>query len=253
MKIFIKIKYLGSAYSGYQVQKNAPTVQGELCKAAENLFGFECDITGCSRTDSGVHANMFCATIVRHGEKSIKTTLPMERLPRAINAFLPSDIAVYEAEWVDENFHARHDVEYKEYIYKVRCSHERDPFLWDRCWHYPREIDDFALEKMKRAAEHFVGTHDFSAYMAQGSPVENTVRTVFYTDVIRDGENIIFKVAGDGFLYNMVRIMMGTLISVAVGKISPDDIPNITESGDRTRAGMTAPPEGLYLNFVKYR
>ena len=253
MKIFIKLKYLGSAYSGYQVQKNAPTVQGELCKAAEKLFGFECDITGCSRTDSGVHANMFCATVVRHGENKIETTLPMDRLPRAINAFLPPDIAVYEAEWVSEDFHARHDVEYKEYIYKIRCSHERDPFLSDRCWHYPRELGDSAIEKMKKAAKHFEGTHDFSAYMAQGSPVESTVRTIFYTDVIRDGENIIFKVAGDGFLYNMVRIMTGTLMNVAVGKISPDEIPSITESGDRTRAGMTAPPEGLYLNFVKYR
>ncbi len=253
MKIFIKVKYLGSAYSGYQVQKNAPTVQGELCRAAEKLFGFECDITGCSRTDSGVHANMFCATIVRHGESGIETTLPMDRLPRAINAFLPGDIAVYESEWVNEDFHARHDVEYKEYIYKIRCSHERDPFLSDRCWHYPREIDDIALERMKKAAKHFEGTHDFSAYMAQGSPVISTVRTVFYTDVSRDGENIIFKVAGDGFLYNMVRIMTGTLVSVAVGKISPEEIPEITESCDRTRAGMTAPPEGLYLNFVKYR
>ncbi len=252
MKIFIKLKYLGKAYSGYQVQKNAPTVQGELCRAAEKLFGFPCDITGCSRTDSGVHANMFCATIVKHGESGIETTLPMEKLPRAINAFLPEDIAVYEAEWVSEDFHARHDVKYKEYVYKIRCSYERDPFLSDRCWHYPRIIDDAGLEQMKKAAKHFEGTHDFSAYMAQGSPVESTVRTIFYTDVIRDGENIIFKVAGDGFLYNMVRILTGTLVAVGTGKILAEDIPAITESGDRTRAGMTAPPEGLYLNYVKY-
>ena len=252
MKIFIKLKYLGKAYSGYQVQKNAPTVQGELCRAAEKLFGFPCDITGCSRTDSGVHANMFCATIVKHGESGIETTLPMEKLPRAINAFLPEDIAVYEAEWVSEDFHARHDVKYKEYVYKIRCSYERDPFLSDRCWHYPKIIDDAGLEKMKKAAKHFEGTHDFSAYMAQGSPVESTVRTIFYTDVIRDGENIIFKVAGDGFLYNMVRILTGTLVAVGTGKILAEDIPAITESGDRTRAGMTAPPEGLYLNYVKY-
>ena len=105
---------------------------------------------------------------------------------------------------------------------------------------------------MKRAAEYFVGTHDFSSYMAQGSPVESTVRTVFYTDVVRDGELVTFKIAGNGFLYNMVRIMTGTLIDVYKGKISPEDISVITESHDRTLAGMTAPPEGLYLNYVEY-
>ena len=252
MKIFIKLKYLGTAYSGYQVQKNAPTVQGALCSAAEKLFGFKCDITGCSRTDSGVHANMFCATIARHEKSGIETTLPMDKLPRAMNAFLPADIAVYEAEMVPEDFHARHDVKYKEYIYKIRCSHERDPFLSDRCWHYPHLLGEKDIQRMRRAAGHFVGTHDFSAYMAQGSPVLSTVRTVYYADVIKEGENVMFKVAGDGFLYNMVRIMAGTLIAVGRGKISPDDIPEITESKDRTRAGMTAPPEGLYLNYVQY-
>ncbi len=252
MKILIKVKYLGTAYSGYQVQKNIPTVQGELCSAAEKLFGFKCDITGCSRTDSGVHANMFCATIAAQGKQGIETTIPMEKLPRAINAFLPRDIALYEAEWVDESFHARHDVKYKEYVYVIRCSHERDPFLWDRCWHYPNNLVPGAIEKMKKAAEYFVGKHDFSSYMAQGSPVESTVRTIFYTDVVKEGENIIFKIAGDGFLYNMVRIMTGTLVCVGSGKLLPEDIPLITEAKDRTKAGMTAPPEGLYLNKVQY-
>ena len=252
MKIFIKLRYLGTAYSGYQVQSNTPTIQGELCAAAEKLFGFSCDITGCSRTDSGVHANMFCATISRHGEPGIETTLPMDRLPRAMNAFLPEDIAVYEAKEVSEDFHARHDVKYKEYIYKIRCSHERDPFLADRCWHYPRTLDDGSLERMRRAAGYFVGTHDFSSFMAQGSPVLSTVRTVFYADVEKDGDMIVFKIAGDGFLYNMVRIMTGTIIAVGMGKISPDDIPIITEAHDRTKAGMTAPPQGLYLNRVEY-
>ncbi len=252
MKIFIKIKYVGTAYSGYQVQTNARTIQGELCLAAEKLFGFPCDITGCSRTDSGVHANMFCATIAKHGESGIETTLPMDKLPRAINAFLPEDIAVYGAELVSDEFHARHDVKFKEYIYKIRCSHERDPFLADRCWHYPKTIDDIAVEKMKLAAGHFVGTHDFSSYMAQGSPVLTTVRTVFYADVYREGDIIVFKVAGDGFLYNMVRIMTGTVLFVGLGKILPEEIPSITESHDRTKAGMTAPPQGLYLNYVEY-
>ncbi len=252
MKIFIKLRYLGTAYCGYQVQSNAPTVQGMLCEAAEKLFGFKCDITGCSRTDSGVHANIFCATVIRNGETGIETTVPMEKLPIAMNAFLPEDISVVEAKWVSDDFHARHDVKYKEYIYKINVSRVRDPFMCDRCWHYPRKFDEDAVKKMKKAAEYFVGTHDFSSYMAQGSPVVTTVRTVFYTDVYREGDLITFKVAGDGFLYNMVRIMTGTLINVGRGKIAPGDIPKITEAHDRTMAGMTAPPEGLYLNKVEY-
>ena len=252
MKILIKVRYLGTNYAGYQVQKGVPTVQGELCRAAEQLFGFKCDITGCSRTDSGVHANMFCATVSKSGEAGIDTTLPMEKLPLAMNAFLPEDIAVYEAELVPDSFHARHDVKYKEYVYKIRFSGVRDPFLSDRCWQYPRIVDDAGIEKMKKAASFFEGTHDFSSYMAQGSPVASTVRTVFYTDVTREGDTVIFKVAGDGFLYNMVRIMTGTLVSVGLGKTEPEQIKEITASCDRTKAGMTAPPHGLYLNYVKY-
>ena len=252
MKILIKIKYVGTAYSGYQVQKNAPTVQGKLCEALEELFGFPCDVTGCSRTDSGVHANMFCATVAKHGEDSIETTIPLDRFPRAINAFLPEDIAVFSAEYVPDEFHARHDVLYKEYVYKMRFSYERDPFIADRAWQIPLIADDETVRRMDEAAKNFVGTHDFSSYMAQGSPVVSTVRTVFYAGVERDGDNVIFRVRGDGFLYNMVRIMTGTLVSVASNKIRPTDIPNITEARDRTASGATAPACGLYLNEVVY-
>ncbi len=252
MKILLDICFLGTAYCGYQVQPNKNTVQGMLNAAASKLFGFECDIVGCSRTDSGVHANSFCATVCKKGENSIVTSVPIENIPIALSLYLPDDISVIDARWVDDEFHARYDVKYKEYVYKIWNSRTRSPFLFGRAWHYPRQIDDAALENMKRAAQHFVGTHDFCAYMAANSSVKSTVRTVMSADVRRDGDLIEFFVSADGFLYNMVRIFTGTLIAVAEGKIAPEDIPKITSSKERKYAGMTAPPEGLYLNKVIY-
>lgn len=251
MKIFVKVRFLGTYFSGYQVQKNARTVQGELCRAAEELFGFRCDVTGCSRTDSGVHANMFCAAISRR-DGALETTIPMEKFPRVFNSFLPNDIAVYEAKWVSDKFHPRYDVKYKEYVYKINCSYERDPFDAGRVLMYPYVFDEKDIERMRSAAKHLEGTHDFSSYMARGSVTESTVRTIFYTDVSYDGKNLFFRIAGDGFLYNMVRIIVGTLLAVARGKISPDDIPMITEAHDRSHAGITVCADGLYLNYVEY-
>lgn len=252
MKIFIKLAYLGTNFSGYQVQNNARTVQGELCLAAKKVFGEECDITGCSRTDSGVHANMFCATVTRRGQGYIETSIPTEKLPRVFNTFLPDDIAVFEAKWVNEAFHPRYDVKYKEYIYKVRCSLERDPFEHGRALEYPYVFDAEDVEIMRTAARYFEGTHDFSSYMASGSKVESRVRTVLHTDVSYDGKNLVFRISGDGFLYNMVRIMTGTLLSVGRGKLDPVEIPHITDARDRRCAGETVAPDGLYLNYVDY-
>ncbi len=252
MKLFIKVKYIGTGFCGYQVQGDKRTVQGELNRAARELFSFDCDITGCSRTDSGVHANMFCATVAKKGERDLLTEIDISKLPRALTAHLPADISVYEAKWVESDFHARYDVKYKEYIYRIYNGAVRDPFEEERALFIPQRIDDDALEKMRTAASHFVGEHDFSAFMAQGSKVESTVRNVIYADVERERERITFRVAADGFLYNMVRIMTGTLISVALGKISENDIPSIISSGSRERAGMTAPAHGLYLNKVIY-
>ena len=252
MKLLIKLSYLGKDFCGYQAQKDKRTVQTELNRAAGELFGFDCDITGCSRTDSGVHANCFCATVNKHGEPGLETDIDVHKIPRAMSAHLPEDIAVFHAEWVDDEFHARYDVKYKEYIYKINNSHVRDPFLEGRAWHYSRVLDDEAVKRMNDAAAQYVGTHDFSAFMAQGSNVSTTVRTVVAASVEKIGNEIIFRVAADGFLYNMVRIMTGTLTSVGEGKISPDDIAKIIESKDRSNAGMTAPAHGLYLNKVVY-
>lgn len=249
MKILLKIRFVGTNYAGYQVQNNAPTVQSELCRAAEQLFGGRCDVTGCSRTDSGVHANMFCAAVTNHGSNSLETTVPTEKIPRAMNAFLPPDIAVISAEEVEDDFHPRYDVKSKEYVYLIQNGGERDPFMADRCLFYPKRLD---VEKMHEASEKFVGEHDFAAYMAAGSKVESTVRRIYSASVKRDGDMIRFSVRGNGFLYNMVRIMTGTLIAVGEGRISPDEIPSITQSLDRKKAGSTAPACGLYLNDVEY-
>ena len=252
MKILLRISYLGTNYCGYQIQKDQRTVQAALCEAADAVFGVKCDVTGCSRTDSGVHALDFCATVTEHGKDEISTTIPIERIPIVFATVLPSDIAVNSAEWVSEQFHPRYDVKYKEYVYKIYNAQTPDPFLADRAWHYPRAISEAALSDMNRAAKAFVGRYDFCSYMASGSDIKDTTRTVFDAEVTREGDVITFRVCADGFLYNMVRIFTGTLIAVAEGKISPDDIIGITEAKDRSRAGNTAPARGLYLNRVVY-
>ena len=252
MKLLIYVSYLGTDFCGYQIQKDKRTVQGELNAAAKKLFSFDCDITGCSRTDSGVHANMFCATVTKKGEDSLLTDIDVTKIPRALNAHLPNDVSVWNAEWVSSEFHPRYGVKYKEYIYRIYNGKVRDPFEEGRSLHIPQPISDEMVEKMNVAASHFVGKHDFSAFMAQGSTVESTVREVTYATVEKTGDVITFKVAADGFLYNMVRIMVGTLIAVAQGKIQSDDISSIIESKKRELAGQTAAPHGLYLNKVVY-
>ena len=247
MKYFAKIKYLGTDFCGFQVQNNGRTVQGELSLACLELFGKPARVTGCSRTDSGVHANEFCLTIECDG-----ATVPPSKLPLAIARFLPPDLSLYYAEECADDFHPRYSVKHKEYLYRIKNSRISDPFEVNRAWLYPMDIDQAALELMRAAAAHIVGYHDFAAFMAEGSDVKDTHRTVKYLEIDRDGDVISVRIAADGFLYNMVRIIVGTLCDVAAGRILRDDIPGIIESCDRSRAGVTAPPEGLYLNRVVY-
>lgn len=252
MKLFIRFCYRGTAYSGYQAQKNAPTVQQMMNKAAFEIFGRECDITGCSRTDSGVHANDFCATVTYKKNDFIETDIPLERIPIAFGAHLPSDISVKEASWVDSDFHPRYDVKYKEYIYRIWNRPEKNPFVPDMCYHYPKHINKKKLDDMNRAANLFCGEHNFCTYMSKGGNETDTIRNVKYAEVSRNGDFVEFRIAADGFLYNMVRIMTGTLLLVAEGKLEPEEIPAVTESLDRKRAGATAPASGLFLNKVVY-
>ena len=243
MKYLLELSYLGSHYSGFQVQENAETVQGTLCKAARALFGAECSVTGCSRTDGGVHALSYFATLSTDGGAEI----PPEKLPRAINTFLPDDISVRNAEEVSDGFSVRRAVYGKEYMYLIHNSQTGDPFLTSRAWEYARKLD---VEKMSEAAERIVGKHDFACFMAAGSDICDTVRTITGIRIEKDGENVKIYVSADGFLYNMVRIIVGTLVEVSEGKISPDDIPEMIESKDRSKAGRTAPACGLYLREV---
>ena len=245
MKILLEIAYVGTAYHGFQVQENAPSVQKTLQDALEMLFATPLLVSGCSRTDSRVHAKQFFVT----AEGNIPESFPMEKLPLASMGFLPKDIAIRSAREVDPAFHVRYDVAYKEYEYVILNTRTTDPFLSDRVYHYPKPIDAALLD---RAAKYFVGTHDFRGFMSAGSSVVDTVRTIKYFTVEREGNLIKMKVAADGFLYNMVRILCGTLIAVSEGKIAPKDLPSVIASGDRKRAGMTLPPEGLYLSKVVY-
>ena len=247
MKYFAKIKYLGTDFHGFQVQPSERTVQGELCAALAEAFGKPCKVTGCSRTDAGVHANEFCLTVECEGG-----TIPAEKLPVAVARFLPNDLSLYYAEECSEDFHPRYDVREKEYLYRIVNSPIYDPFDFGRVWFLSRPISDAGLARMREAARHFVGRYDFSAFMSDGSDTEDTVRNVSSLTVDRLGNDIEIRIRADGFLYNMVRIIVGTLTEVAFGKFEPQDIPRIIDSGDRARAGMTAPPEGLYLNRVFY-
>lgn len=252
MKILLHISYIGTNYCGYQVQPNGISVQQKLNEAAKRLFGYDCDVVGCSRTDSGVHANEFCAAVTRKKENYLDSNIPVEKIPKAMSFWLPEDISVFAAETVDDEFHPRYDVKYKEYVYKILNRPVRDPFLCGRAWHCPKKISDEGFAKMQKAASALVGKRDYSSFMAGDSSVKDTVRNIMESEVCRNGDLITFRVRADGFLYNMVRIITGTLVDVAYGKTEAEDIPEIIAARNRRAAGATAPPEGLYLNKVVY-
>jgi len=250
MTVLLKIKYDGTEFSGYQVQPYKRTVQGTLNDASLSVFGKRCNITGCSRTDSGVHARAFYAT-VKSCDGSV-LSIPVSNIPRAMNSVLPSDVSVVAAYEVEDSFHPRYDVVKKEYEYLIHNSAIRDPFLNNRAYQYYRPIDDIHLELMNRAADRFCGRHDFRAFMSEGSSVTDTVREIEYAVFERTGDIIRFKICGNGFLYNMVRIIVGTLLDVSADKITPEDIDMIIESKNRSLAGQTVPACGLYLSRVEY-
>jgi tRNA pseudouridine38-40 synthase len=246
MKILIKIAYDGKNYCGWQVQKNGISIQGTVCEAAKQVYGEKVNVTGCSRTDSGVHAREYFCTL----ETSEKAPcIPLDRLPTALNRYLPEDVTVFEAYVVSADFHARYGVKEKTYEYVFDNGDQRDPFLFKRAWHIAKPLDALLMDE---AAKAFIGEHDFSAFMASGSSVTDTVRTVTAASVKREGSKVVFSITGNGFLYNMVRIMAGTLYYVSIGKTDAKGIGDIINSGDRALAGITAPPDGLYLAQVKY-
>lgn len=241
-RVALVLSYDGSSYHGWQIQSNAVTVQGELQAALSQLFKTPVSVYGCSRTDAGVHARRF----VCHFD--LPFLFPLDRLPLALNALLPSDIAVREALFVPDDFHARFSCLGKTYSYRLWNALVRSPFESRRAGFWPVPLE---AERMNEFARDFVGEHDFYAFMAARSEVENTVRRISAFSVEREDNLIRFSVTGNGFLYNMVRIMVGTLIYADLGKLEKS-IPEILTAKDRTLAGITVPPQGLYLEKVYF-
>lgn len=242
-RLLLTLRYDGTAYHGWQVQPNAATVQETLQDAIEALTGTRAGVIGCSRTDTGVHADMFCCTF------DTETAIAVERIPLALNMHLPEDIAVYACKEVAHDFHPRYAACGKRYTYRVWNTHCRNPF-WDR--YAVRHTVMLDAEKLNRFAQDFVGTHDFSAFCAAGADTTDAVRTVTAFEVRRAGDLVTFSVQANGFLYNMVRIMVGTLLDMAAGRLPEDAILTALEKKDRSFAGATAPAKGLRLEEVFY-
>ncbi|MCQ2427987.1 MAG: tRNA pseudouridine(38-40) synthase TruA [Clostridia bacterium] len=252
MKALIRLSYNGSLFSGWQYQPGRTTVQSVLTSACESLFGFACDVTGSSRTDAGVHALGFAACISKKGESSLPTSVPYGKIPDALNFYLPQGVSVFSAEPVPDDFHPRYSAHSKTYHYLISASHFRSPLLEERAYIPRHDLDSGAVLRMNEAASAFCGEHDFASYMSSGSSVTDTVRTVYSCSVEQNDGLIVISVTGNGFLYNMVRIIAGTILECGFGSIGPEDIKGITDSRDRSKAGPTLPPYALYLGSVSY-
>ncbi len=242
--LLITISYDGSKYHGWQIQQNAVTVQEVFQQALYSVINDKPDIKACSRTDSGVHAEMFCI--------STKTShpIPAVRLKAALNSYLPESVVVLDVKEVPFDFHARYNAKGKRYVYRVLNRMERDPFYVGRALHYKYDIDTELLNKASKA---YIGSHDFTSFCTLDKREKGDfVRTIYDFSVVRKGDIVEFTVEGNGFLYNMVRIMVGTLLYINEGKLGADAITDIIRAESRDAAGPTAPPQGLYLNKVFY-
>jgi tRNA pseudouridine38-40 synthase len=241
--IALFLTYVGTNYHGWQVQKKDISVGQTMEEAASKIVGHPVKMTGCGRTDAGVHARYYVANF------RTTSSIPADRLPYALNTHLPEDIVVTGAMDVHDDFNAIGSCIKKEYTYLIYNSRIRDPFYVDRAWFYPKHLDE---KIMQQAASQFVGTHDFAAVRSVGTDVKSTVRTVYYYDVVREDDLIKLKVCANGFLYNMARAMAGTVVYAAEGKIDPAQIGALLDSGNRTAAGPTVPPGGLYMTKLWY-
>lgn len=241
--IALTIRYDGTHYSGWQVQQNANSICAEMNRALLRVTGADCEVKGCSRTDSGVHANAYVLSF------KTQSGIRCDRLMLALNTYLPDDIAVFEARDVPLDFHARYSATGKEYVYRYYNARVRDPFLLTTTYRVVLPLDERC---MNEAAQLLVGTYDFRSFCSEKNTQPDTTRTVTSCAVTRDGDLVRLTIAADGFLYNMVRIIAGTLQKVGEGKLDPADIPAILAARDRKRAGKTAPARGLFLQRVFY-
>ena len=238
------IEYDGKSFNGWQKQPNKLNIQGEIEKAIGELTGEEINLIASGRTDAGVHSFGQTANFKTENE-----TISIEKFPIAINSKLKKSIVVKSAEEVDERFHSRYSVKSKTYRYIINNSEMGTAIYRDLEYHFPIKLD---VDKMKKAAKYFEGEHDFKGFKASGTSSKSSVRTIYEANVEKQGDKIIIELTGNGFLYNMVRIISGTLLDVGLDKIKPEEIPEIIESKDRKRAGRTLPAHGLYLVEVNY-
>ena len=246
MTYLLWISYKGTNYAGFQVQPNAPTVCAVLQDAMQAALGQRPDVKGCSRTDAGVHARRFALSFCYTGR------VPMEKFVPALNAHLPPDIRALAVQPVADDFHARYAAHAKTYHYYILNARVDDPFTFDTCYRVAAPLD---LAAMQAAAQQFVGTHDFAALCASGSSAAahgDTARTITECNVVKSGNHFVISVTADGYLYNMVRILAGTLVEAGLHKRAPESIPALLASRDRRQAGQTLPAKGLFLEKVEY-
>lgn len=229
--------------TGWQKQPNKLNIQGEIEKAIQEITGEEVDLIASGRTDAGVHS------IGQTANFKTNSKIPIEKFSKAINSRLKKSIVIKSAEEVDEKFHSRYSVKSKTYRYIINNSENGTAIYRGLEYHVPMKLD---YEKMNKALKYFIGEHDFKGFKASGTSSKSSIRTIFNGEVKKEGERIIIEITGNGFLYNMVRIIAGTLVDVGIGKIKPEEIPDIIESKDRKKAGKTLPPQGLYLLKVEY-
>ncbi|MFQ7000635.1 MAG: tRNA pseudouridine(38-40) synthase TruA [Clostridium sp.] len=239
----LTIEYDGTNYCGWQKQNNEKTIQEEIEKAIYKAVGEVVEVIGSSRTDAGVHARGMVANF------KTNATIPFDRFKYAINDKLPDDIAIIESEEVSEDFHARYDSKGKTYCYSIINRQQKPAIGRNYVYHFKWDLD---IEKMREACKHFIGKHDFKAFRSLGSSVKTTERTIKELYIESEGEKINIFISADGFLYNMVRIIVGTLLKVGRGKIPVEDIEKIILLGDRKKAGPCVPAQGLILEKVYY-
>jgi tRNA pseudouridine38-40 synthase len=239
----LTIAYDGAHYRGWQIQPEGKTIQGVLEEKLGLITGEAVRLHAAGRTDAGVHALAQVANV------TIQHHIPVLSLQKALNSMLPGDIAINDIQEVESDFQARYGAKIKTYVYRILQQPYPSPFERWYAWHIPRLLN---LENMRRSAEHLLGSHNFASFQGSGCCAKNLVKTIHVIDFQQDNHILSIKIQGDGFLRHMVRNIVGTLVETGRGKLSPDDVKTILAARDRTQAGPTAPPQGLYLAKVEY-
>lgn len=241
--IKLTIEYDGKDFNGWQKQPNKLNIQGTIERAIEEITGEQVELNASGRTDAGVHA------LAQVANFKTNTKLPIEKIAVAINSKLKKSIVIKEAEEVDERFHSRLTCKQKTYRYVINNTYNGTAIYRNLECHIPTKLD---VEKMQQAVKYFVGEHDFKAFKASGTSSKSSVRIIYEAKVYTANDRVFIELTGNGFLYNMVRIIAGTLVDVGLGKIQPEEISNIIKIGKRENAGKTLPAHGLYLVKVDY-